>query len=84
MTEIQNFTEVYKYLLSNANEYHLYTYPYEISMLAIDNPDEFIATIDDEILPEINVNVDDIKLLNNDTYVLMDEAYVKKYICTNG
>ncbi|MHA1367440.1 MAG: ABC transporter permease, partial [Candidatus Heimdallarchaeota archaeon] len=37
------------------------------------------ATIDDEILPEINVNVDDIKLLNNDTYVLMDEAYVKKY-----
>ncbi|MHA1441679.1 MAG: hypothetical protein ACTSPK_07460 [Candidatus Heimdallarchaeota archaeon] len=79
MTEIQNFTEVYKYRISNANEYHLYTYPFELSILAIDNPDEFVATIDDEILPEINVNVDDIKLLNNDTYVLMDEAYVKKY-----
>ncbi|MHA1126368.1 MAG: FtsX-like permease family protein [Candidatus Heimdallarchaeota archaeon] len=79
MTEIQNFTEVYKYLLRNSNEYHLYTYPYEISMLAIENPDEFIATLDDSVLPEISVNVDDIKLLNNDTYVLMDKDYVKKY-----
>jgi len=79
MTEIQNFTEVYLYLLRNTNEYHLYTYPYEISMMAMDDPDGFIATLDDSILPEISVNVEDIELLNNDTYVLMDKAYTKKY-----
>ncbi|NHJ48542.1 MAG: ABC transporter permease [Asgard group archaeon] len=46
ITGLENHTEVTSYRMFNSNEQHYYDKPYEISALAIHNPDTFIGVVD--------------------------------------
>ncbi|MFW9924533.1 MAG: FtsX-like permease family protein, partial [Candidatus Thorarchaeota archaeon] len=77
--EIVNFTEAVLYKVENLNEYNNYPKAFTINMLAIYDPATFLDIIDADQLKQSNVDFDDIKQLENDMAIFLDNKYAKKH-----
>ncbi len=75
---VKNATEVRAYRIINDNQGSRYPRPFHINVLGIEEPTEFIETIDFDLFDE-SVTTDDLSLLNNLSFAFFDSEIAKKY-----
>ncbi|MHA1122910.1 MAG: FtsX-like permease family protein [Candidatus Heimdallarchaeota archaeon] len=80
---VQNATEVRAYSIGNDNQGSRYPRPFQIYMLGIKKPTEFIETIDFDLFDE-SIDTDDLTLLNNLSFALFDSSVTQKYNINPG
>jgi hypothetical protein len=80
---VQNATEVRAYSIGNDNQGSRYPKPFQIYMLGIEKPTEFIETIDFDLFDE-SIDTDDLTLLNNLSFALFDSSVTQKYNINPG
>jgi hypothetical protein len=78
VTEIEGFTEVAVYSVTNDNDDLRYPKAFSIGMLSIENVSKFIDIGDMSVLQGTKISIDDLSELENDYSILMNKKFARK------
>jgi hypothetical protein len=75
---IENHTEVRAYSIGNDNQGSRYPRPFQIYILAVEKPNEFIETIDFDLFDD-DISTEELLLMNNNSFAFFDKDFTQRY-----